>query len=129
MRGLAILLGFSLLGSLLAAGGAPLPGNVVGLILFTACLFLGIVKIQWIEESAHFLLRHMLLFFAPAVIKAIPLFGQYRRDWTAIGISLVGSLLVVLLVTGWIATALIPRGQREIERTTGYEPAADPEVR
>ena len=128
MRGLAILLGFSLLGSLLAAARVPLPGNVIGLILFTACLFLGIVRLEWVEESAHFLLRHMLLFFAPAVIKAIPLFKQFQGDWTAIAGSLLGSLLVVLLVTGWIATALIPRGEREIELTTGYETSSDLEA-
>ena len=121
MRGLAILLGFNLLGALLQAAGVPLPGNVIGLILFTACLFLGIVKLEWVEESAHFLLRHMLLFFAPAVITAIPRFKQFGSDGKAIAGSLVGSLLVVLLVTGWIATWLIPRGQREIELTTGYE--------
>jgi holin-like protein len=121
MRGLAILLGFNLLGALLQAARVPLPGNVIGLVLFTACLFLGIVKLEWVEESAHFLLRHMLLFFAPAVITALPLFKQFSSDGTAIAASLVGSLLVVLLVTGWVATWLIPSGQREIELTTGYE--------
>ncbi len=121
MRGLAILLGFNLLGALLQAARVPLPGNVIGLILFTACLFLGIVKLEWVEESAHFLLRHMLLFFAPAVIAAIPLFKQFAGDGTAIAGSLVGSLLVVLLVTGWVATWLIPPDQQEVELTTGYE--------
>jgi len=128
MRGLAILLGFSLFGSVLQAARVPLPGNVIGLILITACLFLGIVKLEWVEESAHFLLRHMLLFFAPAVIKAIPLFAQFRNDGAAIAVSLVGSLLVVLLVTGWIATGLIPKGEREVELTTGYEPSSELEA-
>jgi holin-like protein len=128
MRGLAILLGFNLLGALLQAARVPLPGNVIGLILFTACLFLGIVKLEWVEESAHFLLRHMLLFFAPAVIAAIPLFRQFGNDWAAIGGSLVGSLLVVLLVTGWVATWLIPRGEREVALASGYESNSEMEA-
>ena len=60
MRGLAILLLFNLVGLVLQkAAGVPLPGGVIGLILCTACLFAGIVKLEWVEPAAHLLLRHM----------------------------------------------------------------------
>ena len=63
----------------------------------------------------------MLLFFAPAVVVAVPRFVQLRSQWAAVTAGLVGSLLVVLLVTGWVATVLIPRGRHEVERGTGSE--------
>ncbi|WP_317617263.1 CidA/LrgA family protein [Paenibacillus elgii] len=55
MRGFAILLGFYLLGTILQLGlKLPLPANVIGLILFTASLFLKWVKVEWVEEAGGF---------------------------------------------------------------------------
>lgn len=85
----------------------PLPGPVLGLILFTLCLFLGIVRLQWVEQTASLLLRHMLLFFAPFIVGVIPYFPRLRSEWPAIVLSLVISTIVVMLVTGFSATALI----------------------
>jgi len=108
MRGFAILLVFNLLGNLLHAGlGVPLPGGVLGLILFTACLFLKLIKLEWVEQTATLLLRHMLLFFAPVIVGVIQFGPQIRQEWLAIAVSLIGSTLAVMLVTGWIATAAI----------------------
>ena len=113
MNGLAILLGFNLFGMFLHAVGVPLPGNVIGLILFTLCLFLGIVKLKWVEDAAEFLLRHMLLFFAPVIVGVIVYRDWIGREWPAITVGLLGSLLVVLLVTGWVATWLLPKNKGE----------------
>lgn len=110
MRGFAILMGFNLLGLMLnKLAGVPAPGGVIGLALFAAALFSGAVKLEWVEESASFLLRHMLLFFAPIVVGTVVFTPLLRREWLAIAGGLVGSFLVVLLVTGWTATALIRR--------------------
>jgi holin-like protein len=115
MRGLAILLAFNLLGAILhTVLHVPLPSNVLGLILFTACLFLKLIKLEWVEQSASHLLRHMLLFFAPVIVGVIQFGPQIRQQWAAIAVSLIGSTLAVMLVTGWIATAMIGsrRGKR-----------------
>jgi holin-like protein len=107
MKGLAILLAFNLLGVALHAIGVPLPGNVLGLILFTLCLFLGVVKLAWVEEAAELLLRHMLLFFAPVVVGVIVYRDRIAREWPAMTAGVIGSLLVTMLVTGWVATWLL----------------------
>jgi holin-like protein len=106
MAGFAILLFFNLLGLVLQRLGVPLPFNVIGLILFTVCLFAGIIKLQWVETAATFLLRHMLLFFAPVVVGVIAFESLLRREWLAVTVGLVGSFLIVMLVTGWTATLL-----------------------
>lgn len=109
MKGLAILLGFNFAGlfvrELLAV---PLPANVIGLVLFTAALFLGIVKLEWVEDTAAFLLRHMFLFFAPLIVGVIaflPWIGAHFAQFLA---GLVISTAAVILVTGGV-TALIDR--------------------
>jgi len=113
---MAILLSFNLLGAVLhSACHVPLPGGVLGLMLFTGCLFLKLIKLEWVEQTASLLLRHMLLFFAPVIVGVIQFGPQIRREWAAIAMSLVGSTLAVMLVTGWVATAAI--GRKREKRT------------
>lgn len=66
MKGLSILLGFTLLGYLIRSVlDIPVAGNVIGLILLVISLFAGWVKLEWVEDTAQFLLRHMMIFFLP----------------------------------------------------------------
>lgn len=110
MRGLAILLGFHFLGLFIHhAASVPIPANVIGLILFTACLFLKIIKLEWVEASAQFLLRHMLLFFVPFVVGTMIYFPLIRQSLTAIVFGLVLSSLLALAATGWITQWLEKR--------------------
>jgi holin-like protein len=107
MTGISILLGFNLLGLALEKGlHVPIPGNVIGLILFTAALFLRIVKLEWVERSADFLLKHMMLFFAPIIVGTIAFFPLLKQYGLTIVVSLVGSTLIVMLVTGGVVSLI-----------------------
>jgi holin-like protein len=108
LRGFAIILGFNLLGMLLHEAQIPLPGNVIGLLLFAGALFLGWVKLEWVETSAQFLLKHMMLFFTPLIVGTMALFPLIGQYWAAMAASLFGGTLIVLLVTGW-TTQLLER--------------------
>jgi holin-like protein len=114
MLGLAILLVFNFLGVFLNRFfDIPLPGNVIGLILFTAALALKIVKLQWVEDAAQFMLRHMLVFFAPFVVGTMVFFSFIAEQWISIAISLIVSSVASLLVTGWATKWLLERrGER-----------------
>lgn len=112
MRGMAILLGFNLLGAALQRGaGVPLPGAVIGLVLFAAALFIGVVKLEWVEAEANILLRHMLLFFAPVIVGVVAFADLLGREWAAIAVGLVGSWLAVIVVTGLVAKWLAKEGR------------------
>lgn len=107
MRGMAILLGFHLLGTLLKMWlHIPLPSNVIGLILFTSALFLGWIKLSWVEAEAQFLLDHMMVFFAPFIVGTIVFWPMIKAHALSIVASLVVSSFVVLLVTGWVTRLL-----------------------
>lgn len=107
MRGFAILLTFNICGVLLQSlFHIPMPGNVIGLILFVIALFTKVIKLEWVEASSQFLLRHMQLFFAPLIVGIVlfvPLFGQY---WFSIAVSLIVSTCIVIMVSGWISHKL-----------------------
>jgi len=107
MRGLAILLAFSLLGLMLQElTGVPLPGNVIGLVLFSICLFAGWIKLHWVEPTANFLLRHLMLLFAPFVVGTMAHWDTMRDNWPAVLGSVVGGTMIVLISSGWTSQAL-----------------------
>ncbi len=107
MQGLAVLFAFQLVGIVLHRFGVPLPGTVIGLILFTASLFVGVVKLDKVERTSLLLLRHMLLFFTPVILATTHIIASTRGQLIAFAASLVISLLAVLFTTGIVTDALL----------------------
>ena len=108
MTGLAILLAFNLLGlALREYGHVPLPENVIGMILLLLALCAGIVKVEWVEETARFLLSHMMLFFAPFIVGVLPLVPMIQANLSPITGGLIASTFITMLVTAWLAQALM----------------------
>jgi holin-like protein len=107
MLGFLILVGFQLLGMEMHRLGVPLPGGVLGLLLFTAALVTGLVKVEWVEKTASFMVRHMLLLFIPVMAGLTQMSAELRADGVALVASLVVSLFAVLLATGGMANLLL----------------------
>jgi holin-like protein len=112
MRGFVILVLFQLCGMGLHRVGLPLPGTVIGLILFTASLFAGIVKLEWVEATSSLLLRNMLLFFAPVIVTTVFVMEGLKRQWIAVLASIVISMLAVMLTTGFVTHLLLGKGAK-----------------
>jgi holin-like protein len=105
MRGLAILLGYTVLGNVIHTMlSLPISGNVIGLVLLVISLFAGWIKLAWIEETAQFFLRHMMIFFAPIIVGTMLFFGAIGDQWIVIATTLIGATLIVLIVTAGIMT-------------------------
>ena len=110
MPGFAILLFFNFAGYFLCkVARVPLPPNVVGLIALFLALQSGAVKLHWVEESAGWLLKHMMLFFAPIIVGVVVFFPLIERQWLPIGVGLVSSTLLVLVLTGSVVARLTAR--------------------
>ena len=101
--GFVILLAFQLLGIGLHKIGVPLPGGVLGLLLFTFALSIHLVPLSWVQQPATFLVRHMTLLFVPMMAALPGISGELRRDGVALLASLLVSLAAVLLITGGLA--------------------------
>ncbi len=107
MPGFLILVGFQILGIGLHWLGVPLPGSVLGLLLFTFALALELIKLKWVERTATFFVRHMTLLFIPLMAGLPTMSTELRRNGVALLASMVVSLLAVLLTTGGLAHFLL----------------------
>ncbi|MEF2244304.1 CidA/LrgA family protein [Paenibacillus sp. IITD108] len=117
MLGFAILLLFYLIGYVLQAVlHIPLPANVIGLLLFTLALFLKIIRLDWVEEAGIFLIRHMMLLFAPIVVGTMVFFSFIGSHAVSIVVSLFLSTFGVLLVTGWSVSKWGKNKNKETEQ-------------
>ncbi|MGG4196663.1 CidA/LrgA family protein [Paenibacillus sp. UNC217MF] len=125
MLGFAILLGFNIAGVWLHnLLHLPLPGNVLGLVLFLIALGMKWVKLEWVEQSAQFLLDHMLLFFIPYVVGIMAFMPVLSAHWFSISVGIIGSTLVVLWMTGFVASKMEKKPDEANEMPTRKEDAA-----
>lgn len=107
LRGIAVLLAFFFVGTWLHRWGVPIPGGVLGLLLFYFALASGIIKLRWVESAANFLLHHMVLLFVPLTVGLIDLGPLLSRQAVAILASLIISFVAVLLTAGLLARKLL----------------------
>jgi holin-like protein len=107
-RGFAILLAFYVLGLLLHRIGIPIPGGVLGLLLFYLGLASGLVRLVWVEKTATLLLRHMVLLFVPLAVGLMEMGQVIARQAVPIVASLLVSWVAVLLTTGLLGRWLLP---------------------
>ncbi len=107
VKGIAILIAFYLAGVALEAWlRLPLTGNVAGMILLALALFSGIVKLEWIEKESGLLLRHMGLFFVPAIVGTIAFADLIKSHWLYVVVGVVPGTLVVMAVSGFVTKGL-----------------------
>jgi holin-like protein len=107
MLGIAILFGFNLVGLVVKdLIHLPLPANVIGLILFTVSLYARLIKLEWVEASAQFLTKNMMLFFIPFLVGTMTFFPYIGAHFFSMVVSLFASTFIVLAVTGWITMRL-----------------------
>jgi len=108
LLGFAILTAFFLLGTLLHGLGFPIPGGVLGLLLFFVALSAGVIELKWVERAAGLLLRHMVLLFVPLTVGLMEMGPVLSRQAVAITASLLVSVTAVLVTTGLLGSWLLP---------------------
>ena len=114
-----VLVSFTLLLLFLAAGevashylkraGFPIPGNVIGMVLLTAALLAGAVKLEWVEPGADVLLSELGLFFVPPGVGVMLYFDLIAREWLPLLAGTLGSIVAVLWATAIVARLLEKR--------------------
>ena len=76
-----------------------LPGNLTGLLLLFLALVFKIIKIEQVEGAASLLLDNMMALFIPLNVGLITILPQLKQEGVAIFTSILGSTIVVMVVT------------------------------
>ena len=74
------------------ATGVKLPGSIIGMLLLTAFLQMGWVKLRWVKGISDFLVSNMGFFFVPPGVALMLYFD----------VATVVSTVLVLVVTGHV---------------------------
>ena len=103
-----VIIGFFIILAHLVAGnlrssliGGFIPGSVIGMVLMFISLVTGIVKDHQIRTVATFLTDNMTMFFLPAFMGIMDLWGIIRMNIVAWVVVVVVSTLMVLLSTAF----------------------------
>ena len=100
---LAILFGFLAIGEIIIYfTGIKIPSSIIGMLLLTLSLQIGLVKIEKIRRMCDFFIENMSFFFIPPGVAIMVYFDIIKAQLIPIAIATVISTVLVLVVTGWV---------------------------
>lgn len=102
ITGIFVILAHLVAGNLLSGLiGGFMPGSVIGMVLLFITLRTGIVKEHWVRTVATFLTDNMTMFFMPAFIGIMDLWGIISMNFLSWLIVVVLSTVLVMLSSGY----------------------------
>ncbi len=79
-----------------------IPGSIWGMILLTILLQTKVINPKSITPICKFLISNMAFFFVPPGVALMLYFDLIAREWLPITVATVVSIIIVLVITGWI---------------------------
>lgn len=81
----------------------PLPGSVIGILLLALSLNFKIIKVEYIQDGAGFLIGVLTLFFIPATVGVIDYPELFSTTGLLIMLAVIASTLISIYVTGLLS--------------------------
>lgn len=78
-----------------------MPASIIGMLLLLALMLLRLVKVEWVQELAEFLLGNLQFFFVPALVSIVQYLDVLRRSWVPIVIICAVTTIVTFAATVW----------------------------
>ncbi|MEP9406813.1 CidA/LrgA family protein [Peribacillus frigoritolerans] len=89
----------------------PIPGNVIGMILLFGLLQTKVIKVEWIELTSGFLVKHLAFFFIPISISLMTMGWLFIEFGLPLALTLGVSLIFGFIVSAWTVQKLSHRGE------------------
>ncbi|MGG4268470.1 CidA/LrgA family protein [Peribacillus simplex] len=89
----------------------PIPGNVIGMILLFCLLQMKVIKVEWIELTSGFLVKHLAFFFIPISISLMTMGWLFIEFGLPLALTLGVSLIFGFIVSAWTVQKLSIRGE------------------
>ncbi|QCP51681.1 CidA/LrgA family protein [Trinickia violacea] len=123
VQSIAVLLAFQCLGELVAyVTRVPIPGPVIGMVLFLGLLSASPALAQRVEPVSRGLLNHLSLLFVPAGVGVMALADAMKGQLIAISVAIVASTILSIAVGALVAGGLMARMERKRRRLDAPNP-------
>jgi len=80
-----------------------IPGSVIGLILMFLLLTTRILRTNWVDAGAKFMMKHLVLFFIPATVGILNYYQLFVGKGVFLIIITIISTLFVMIVSGSVS--------------------------
>ena len=110
-QGLLLWLIYWLGNQITAVTGLPIPGTVFGMVLLFGLLACGVLKLSYIQETADFLLKHMLFFFIPVAVGLMDWGAVFYEHAVVLAAALLAGAVLPFFTVG-IITQLLHRERK-----------------
>ncbi|MFD1992401.1 CidA/LrgA family protein [Paenibacillus nicotianae] len=109
----AVLMGFSeLLNALVRWLHLPVPGSIIGIAVVFILLQTKVIKLEWVEIGANWLLAELLLFFIPSAVGIMNYIPMLEHDGVRIVAIVILSTILVMVSSGLLAGMMAKRKER-----------------
>lgn len=113
LRQLIIILGILMIGETINnLLNIPIPGNIIGMILLFLGLYFKIIKLDMVEDTSNFILKHLAFFFIPPGVALIALLDELSSIWLSFLVIIILSSIMVMAVTGIVVQQVMKRGEK-----------------
>ena len=96
-----------------------LPGNLIGMLILLALLSGRLIRLEWIQEGASILTRHLAFFFIPIAVGLIAFKEVFLQHGLAILCTLIISAIAGMLLCGFMTQAFKEKEARYHEIAAG----------
>lgn len=90
----------------------PIPGSIYGLVLMFVLLCTHVLKLEDVRPTANFLIEIMPVMFIPAAVGLINSWSTLQPIIIQALVLILGSTILVMVVTGKVAEAIIKKDNR-----------------
>ncbi|WP_068983302.1 MULTISPECIES: CidA/LrgA family protein [Lysinibacillus] len=105
----------------------PLPGSIIGLLLLALSLIFKIIKVEYIQNGAGFLIGVLTLFFIPATVGVIDYPELLSTTGLLIILAVIASTLISIYITG-LLTQMIEKKEQTKKETEVIEEDGEGEL-
>ncbi|AWB47075.1 holin [Paenibacillus sp. CAA11] len=90
-----------------------IPGSILGIILVFILLQTKVIKLEWVEIGASWLLAELLLFFVPSAVGVMKYIPLLENEGLQILLVVLFSTLTVMLSSGMVASRIAKRKENK----------------
>lgn len=92
----------------------PIPGSILGMVILFLLLEFGVIRLNWVEVGASWLLAELLLFFIPSAVGVMKYSNLLEMDGLRVLAVVVVGTFAVMASSGLLTNRIYKAKERKI---------------